>query len=126
MPARCRGTLPRRGTFPKLRGGTAETRRGHVPTQKMQLRACSLTKPKEVEGGLGRFNALNRGDPLFLHPGAFSRANANRRFSMIVKNAALLFGVVFLIVGILGFVPGVTTNEMLLGIFHVNAAHNVV
>lgn len=44
----------------------------------------------------------------------------------MVKTAAVLFGVVFILVGILGFVPGVTTNEMLLGIFHVNAAHNVV
>ena len=39
---------------------------------------------------------------------------------------AVLFGVVFLVVGILGFVPGATKNEMLLGIFHVNAAHNAV
>lgn len=48
----------------------------------------------------------------------------------MVKSAALLFGVVFLAVGILGFVPGVTTNvngmPMLLGIFHVNTAHNFV
>jgi len=29
-------------------------------------------------------------------------------------------------VGLLGFVPGVTEGEHLLGIFHVNAAHNVV
>ena len=44
----------------------------------------------------------------------------------MVKSAAILFGIVFLAVGILGFVPGVTTDDMLLGIFHVNAAHNVV
>jgi hypothetical protein len=44
----------------------------------------------------------------------------------MIKSAAILFGIVFLAVGILGFVPGVTTNEMLLGTFHVNAAHNVV
>ena len=44
----------------------------------------------------------------------------------MVKSAAVLFGVVFLLVGILGFVPAVTKDEMLLGIFHVNAAHNVV
>src|SRR5207237_10316257 len=43
----------------------------------------------------------------------------------MVKTAAVLFGVVFLLVGILGFVPAVTKDEMLLGIFHVNAAHNV-
>src|SRR2546423_6392022 len=44
----------------------------------------------------------------------------------MVKTAAVLFGIVFLLVGILGFVPAVTKDEMLLGIFHVNAAHNVV
>src|SRR5437763_7586515 len=48
----------------------------------------------------------------------------------MVKSAAILFGIVFLAVGILGFVPGVTTDvngmPMLLGIFHVNTAHNFV
>lgn len=45
---------------------------------------------------------------------------------MILKNTAVVFGIVFLLVGILGFIPAVAPNEMLLGIFHVNAAHNVV
>ncbi len=44
----------------------------------------------------------------------------------MVKTAAILFGLVFLLVGILGFVPAVTKDEMLLGIFHVNFAHNIV
>ncbi len=48
----------------------------------------------------------------------------------MVKAAAILFGVVFLVVGILGYVPAITpdTNDMpmLLGIFHVNGAHNIV
>jgi len=44
----------------------------------------------------------------------------------MLKQAATLFGVVFLLVGILGFVPGITNDQMLLGIFHVNAAHNLV
>jgi hypothetical protein len=44
----------------------------------------------------------------------------------MLKTVALLFGVVFLLVGILGFVPAATPNQMLLGIFHVNPAHNVV
>ena len=44
----------------------------------------------------------------------------------MVKSAAILFGIVFLAVGILGFVPGVTNNEMLLGVFMVNATHSVV
>jgi hypothetical protein len=42
------------------------------------------------------------------------------------KKLSLLFGIIFLTVGILGFVPGITRDEHLLGIFHVNAAHNAV
>ena len=44
----------------------------------------------------------------------------------MVKTLGMLFGIIFLAVGILGFVPGVTNNEMLLGIFTVNTAHSVV
>ena len=48
----------------------------------------------------------------------------------MAKTLGMLFGVVFLAVGILGFVPGVTSDvngmPMLLGIFHVNTAHNLV
>jgi uncharacterized protein DUF4383 len=48
----------------------------------------------------------------------------------MVKTAAIIFGVVFLAVGILAFVPGCITTvdgmPMLLGIFHVNAFHNYV
>ena len=44
----------------------------------------------------------------------------------MLKTAAILFGIVFLLVGVLGFVPGITTGQMLLGIFHVNAVHNLV
>src|SRR5438105_5476653 len=44
----------------------------------------------------------------------------------MIKSAAILFGIVFLVVGILGFVPAVTPDEMLFKIFHVNAAHNIV
>jgi hypothetical protein len=42
------------------------------------------------------------------------------------KKLSVIFGVVFLAIGILGFVPGITQEEHLLGIFHVNAAHNAV
>ena len=44
----------------------------------------------------------------------------------MAKTMAVLFGLVFLVVGILGFVPAVTKDQMLLGIFHVNTAHNAV
>lgn len=43
-----------------------------------------------------------------------------------VKTAAMVFGVVFVIVGILGFVPAFTPNGYLLGIFEVNGLHNMV
>jgi uncharacterized membrane protein YuzA (DUF378 family) len=44
----------------------------------------------------------------------------------MVNTMAVLFGVILLVVGILGFVPGITKDEMLLGIFHVNTVHNCV
>jgi hypothetical protein len=49
----------------------------------------------------------------------------------MVKSAAILFGLVFLAVGILGFVPTATPvmtdgRPMLLNLFHVNTAHNIV
>ncbi|MBS7548930.1 DUF4383 domain-containing protein [Dietzia massiliensis] len=55
-----------------------------------------------------------------------------------VQFVALAFGVVFLLVGIAGFIPGITTNydtmqfvgheseAMLLGIFQVSILHNIV
>jgi Domain of unknown function (DUF4383) len=55
-----------------------------------------------------------------------------------VQKAALLVGAVFLLVGVLGFIPGITTNydmlsfaghhlgAKLLGIFDVSVLHNVV
>ena len=36
----------------------------------------------------------------------------------MAKTLAILFGVVFLLIGILGFVPALAPNEMLLNIFH--------
>ncbi len=49
----------------------------------------------------------------------------------MVKTLGMLFGIVFLAVGILGFVPGVSAPgpdgmPMLLGIFMVNTAHSMV
>ena len=55
-----------------------------------------------------------------------------------VQSVAMLFGVVFLLVGILGFIPGITTDygdlafagddstAELLGIFQVSILHNIV
>lgn len=44
----------------------------------------------------------------------------------MARTLGMLFGIVFLAVGILGFIPGITKDEMLLGIFHVNAMHSIV
>jgi hypothetical protein len=55
----------------------------------------------------------------------------------LAQNLALLFGIVFLLVGILGFIPGITTNydelsfagsgsdAELLGIFQTSVLHNI-
>lgn len=55
-----------------------------------------------------------------------------------VQIAALIYGIVFLLVGAAGFIPGLTQNldtlqfaghegnAMLLGVFHVSILHNVV
>ena len=58
---------------------------------------------------------------------------------MTVRNFARWAGIVFVLVGILGFIPGITpmmgdssglrvtsSNGMLLGLFHVNLLHNIV
>ncbi|KUP96569.1 DUF4383 domain-containing protein [Thermobifida cellulosilytica] len=55
-----------------------------------------------------------------------------------VQKAALAFGAVFLLIGLLGFIPGITTDygqmrfaghhseAMLLGLFQVSVLHNIV
>ena len=45
---------------------------------------------------------------------------------MPLKTVAIVFGIVLLVVGVLGFVPDIAPDEMLFGIFHVNLAHNAV
>jgi predicted tellurium resistance membrane protein TerC len=44
----------------------------------------------------------------------------------IQKAVALALGVVFLLVGVLGFIPSLTPGDQLLGIFAVNAVHSIV
>lgn len=44
----------------------------------------------------------------------------------MVQQLAWVFGAVFIVVGVLGFVPGVTADGHLLGIFAVDALHNVI
>ena len=44
----------------------------------------------------------------------------------MTKTLAWVFGIVLTLVGVLGFVPGLTTNDMLLGIFMVGGLHNII
>lgn len=44
----------------------------------------------------------------------------------MLKNIAIVFGIVFVVVGILGFIPALTPNGLLLGLFNVNTLHNIV
>lgn len=44
----------------------------------------------------------------------------------MLRIAAKIFGYVFLAIGILGFVPGLAPDDHLLGIFHINALHNII
>ena len=49
----------------------------------------------------------------------------------MLKKVSLVFGVVFTLIGLLGFVPGVTSadadgNQLLLGLFMVDPVHNVI
>jgi hypothetical protein len=65
-------------------------------------------------------------------------AGMTSRYSTIVQKAAFAVGAVFLLVGILGFIPGITTDydtmtfaghetgAHLLGIFEVSILHNIV
>ncbi|MEU5583327.1 DUF4383 domain-containing protein [Streptomyces huasconensis] len=67
-----------------------------------------------------------------------ARTNAARGARTPVQQAALLVGAVFLLVGVLGFIPGITTDydtmkfashdshAELLGIFQVSILHNLV
>jgi Domain of unknown function (DUF4383) len=70
------------------------------------------------------------------HPAHTSQSTS--KFGTPVEKAALAVGAVFLAVGVLGFVPGITTNydqltfaghhsdAALLGIFNVSVLHNLV
>lgn len=43
----------------------------------------------------------------------------------MLKLFAILFGLIFICIGILGFLPDFKTNELLFGFFMVNPIHNV-
>ena len=43
-----------------------------------------------------------------------------------MRKLGIVWGILFLLGGILGFVPGITEHEMFLGIFMVNTAHGLM
>src|SRR5690349_7135046 len=52
-------------------------------------------------------------------------AETKRPFAM-VQRLGMIMGILFLIGGILAFVPGVTKDGMYFGVFMVNTAHNIM
>lgn len=44
----------------------------------------------------------------------------------MIQKLAWVFGIVLLLIGVLGFVPGITTDNLLLGIFHVDMLHSII
>lgn len=44
----------------------------------------------------------------------------------MLKTAAIIFGIFFIVAGIAGFVPALAPDGMLFGLFMVNAVHNIV
>lgn len=44
----------------------------------------------------------------------------------MLKTIAIIFGIIMVAVGILGFVPQANTGDLLLGIFRVNGVHNLI
>lgn len=44
----------------------------------------------------------------------------------MLKSITIIFGVIFILAGLLGFVPSATEHGLLFGLFHVNAAHNII
>jgi hypothetical protein len=44
----------------------------------------------------------------------------------MLKKIAVAFGVIFVVVGVLGYVPAFVTDGRLLGLFEVNSLHNLV
>jgi hypothetical protein len=45
---------------------------------------------------------------------------------MNTQKAAKWFGIIFVLIGVLGFIPGITSDGYLLGIFEVDTVHNVI
>lgn len=44
----------------------------------------------------------------------------------MLKTAAIIYGAAFLLTGVVGFIPAAAPGELLFGVFHVNATHNIL
>jgi hypothetical protein len=44
----------------------------------------------------------------------------------MLRALGILFGIIFVLIGIIGFMPSMSPADMLFGIFHVSALHNVI
>src|SRR5215210_2997234 len=44
----------------------------------------------------------------------------------MLKTFAIIFGIVMLVVGVLGFIPEAAPDGFLLGLFHVDTLHNLI
>src|SRR5688572_28559425 len=53
------------------------------------------------------------------------RETRDRRTPLSAQRITLGLGIFYVAIGILGFIPGVTSNGLLLGIFAVNTLHNI-
>ena len=45
---------------------------------------------------------------------------------MSLRKLAKIAGYFFVIIGILGYIPGITEQNLLFGVFHVNSMHNLM
>lgn len=66
------------------------------------------------------------GNPFCEEVRIFGAKGGWKAMTNINKTVALVFGIVFLLIGILGFVPALTPGMALLGLFMVNGVHSIV
>jgi hypothetical protein len=44
----------------------------------------------------------------------------------MLKTIAFIYGIIFVVIGIMGFIPKFAPHHHLLGIFHINPLHNII
>ncbi len=123
----------RPGRCPRWRARRLEcSRAGHRASRRAPARLIRTGRPGATKHGGNARAARNTARPHSTQGGLVMDRTP-------VQNVARLVGIVFLLVGILGFIPGITTNlydglefagndgnAELLGIFSVSVLHNIV